>query len=572
MNRRAALAAAPVLWLLLAAAPAALAADDLFQAIPDNTLGFVVVNRLAETSAKVVDIGNHLRVPAVNPLAVSKARAGIATGLDEQGSMAIVVVPGASENADPAVIMLLPVSDYGKFIAQLHPTSGAPSSITPVTLWDTKMLVENVGHYALFVEPEHRAVLAHAAGPKRVVSDELADWRTWLAEKDVAGVVTSAGIQLIVKLAKRSGAEIQAAQAAGVMDFGEFDWIRFYLKPEFLAVAEPEVRSLALGVNWDSRGALRTVGRCAFWANGRAAKLCRALGPGVANGLAGLPAGQFAIGASVGVPDVARGWFVDQAVKAENALAKNGRLKNGDVDKMAKLLRPLSGRISQCSLLLQADSHAESLLSQLFIRQQVDDAGGFLDDFEKCLDGYNAIAKKSGDDLPVVQKKRTAIEGHATVEAVLDCGKLSGDDDPFGGGAESLGKVVGPEGKLVVDVAAAGKQQVAIGCINQKLLRRALQVAAKTETGLADDKEVSTIIAMLPGRALLMIVARPQGVISLMRGTGVPLPVFRATPPVGLAITTVDADLEAHLVLAPEILSGAYAYFTGAMNNFSWGQ
>jgi len=114
----------PILLLicLAMAAPApARAAEDLLDLIPGDALGFLVVNRLAETDAKIQQTAQQMGLPPISPLTMFKTRDGIKGGVDEKRSAALVAMPAEDPGSKPAVLFVLPVSDFQKLIEPFEP-------------------------------------------------------------------------------------------------------------------------------------------------------------------------------------------------------------------------------------------------------------------------------------------------------------------------------------------------------------------------------------------------------------------------------------------------------------------
>ena len=135
MNRRLSLILAS--WLLLLASSLQ-AADDLLTVIPGSALGFAAVRHLSGVDAKLLALAQQVGVPAPSPLAIAKMRFGMQEGVDEQGSAAVALFKAPGENAMPPVapVILIPVTDYDKFIAQFQPEDAKATVIRTHFLGD----------------------------------------------------------------------------------------------------------------------------------------------------------------------------------------------------------------------------------------------------------------------------------------------------------------------------------------------------------------------------------------------------------------------------------------------------
>ena len=114
MTRRFAVAAWLLGCVLLWALPAP-AAEDILKLVPESALGFVVLNRPADLDAKLQSLAGKLQLPPLSPLAMLKMQCKIQEGLDEHGTVGLIVLPPKGDYALPIAFLLLPVTDYKKF-------------------------------------------------------------------------------------------------------------------------------------------------------------------------------------------------------------------------------------------------------------------------------------------------------------------------------------------------------------------------------------------------------------------------------------------------------------------------
>ena len=129
MFRRFSFIALPMVCALLLTASAAPAAEDFLKLVPDSALGFVVINRPDAADAKLQALGRYIQLPMPGILTMLKQRSGIQEGWDQSGTLALLVLPPEGDGAVPTPILLIPVTDYGKFVGQLN----AEDAAQPVT-------------------------------------------------------------------------------------------------------------------------------------------------------------------------------------------------------------------------------------------------------------------------------------------------------------------------------------------------------------------------------------------------------------------------------------------------------
>jgi hypothetical protein len=94
--------------------------------VPDSALGLVVVNCPRDVDAKLQELGRQMQLPSPSLLARLLQEGGIRDGFNEKGTAALVALPPAGSAPWPTPILLVPVTDYGKFLAQFKPDDTAP--------------------------------------------------------------------------------------------------------------------------------------------------------------------------------------------------------------------------------------------------------------------------------------------------------------------------------------------------------------------------------------------------------------------------------------------------------------
>ena len=112
-------------------------------------------------------------------------------------------------------------------------------------------------------------------------------------------------------------------------------------------------------------------------------------------------------------------------------------------------------------------------------------------------------------------------------------------------------------------MAAADKHTVAAGFESKEALQRILKAAKSPAAGLTAMPDVAKTAALLPAGEHAVAYVSPEGMIDLVNRL-VPkflpptipwtdLPAFPATPPVGLAVKVVGHQVQATLVVPPEV-------------------
>lgn len=89
--------AALLLACVIPAASRASAADDFLSLVPDAAAGFVVINQPAALDAKLQTLARQVQLPPMSPLTMLKMQFGLQEGVDENGTVLLLVLPAETE-------------------------------------------------------------------------------------------------------------------------------------------------------------------------------------------------------------------------------------------------------------------------------------------------------------------------------------------------------------------------------------------------------------------------------------------------------------------------------------------
>src|SRR5262245_42832270 len=102
-----------LLALLLTAAPASAQTAKALDLVPEDALGFILINDLRQLSDKVDQLAGKLKVAErVSLLELIKRDMGLGEGLNEKGSALFIVLKGATEKPQAGLVIALPVADH----------------------------------------------------------------------------------------------------------------------------------------------------------------------------------------------------------------------------------------------------------------------------------------------------------------------------------------------------------------------------------------------------------------------------------------------------------------------------
>lgn len=185
---------------------AAQAAVSVFEVIPDNALGFAVINRLGKTDAKIAKFVELVDIPMTStPLETAKMFGGIKEGLDTEGSAALVALPADEPGDRPLLMFVIPVSDYQAFIANFNPEK-VTDTISRVRVVNKTVLMANKDGYALVVKANSQDLLESVLACKKSIAEKMPPWQTWVRKSDAIVVISHQGVK---QFADKAHAEIE---------------------------------------------------------------------------------------------------------------------------------------------------------------------------------------------------------------------------------------------------------------------------------------------------------------------------------------------------------------------------
>lgn len=568
-----------VLTALLAvwAAPA-LAAEGVLGAIPDDALAFSVFNRLGQIDAKIQNMAGKLQLPVPGVLGILKTAAGVTEGLDEKGSAALVVMPPAEKGDEPAVLLLVPVTDFDKFIAQLKPED-AKARIVKVTIFNGPFLAAKRGGYAVLAELGQEALLEKVLAAKTSAAKEVKPLAAWLESNDVAGVVTGSGFRFFCDEAL-DGLRKTKAMFADMPDESKEMMggavAAFEMYEKIVEAARKEIVLLAGGARLDKQGNGRLSGRVRLLPGGEAARALAGLAPEKSDLLAQLPAEPFVVAMAGTMPQ-----SVAQAMmQFSSQLMKSTVMPFGGSGKETKKLMEISTEMMKgvhgMSFVLGVGKEKAPLYSSMVFTMQVDDATAYLQEYEKAMKAMAGVGEQGKPSIfssMTVEKTRVGDVDGLKVSMSVPLPKGMEDVPQFKEMMDKMAeRMYGPGGKIITYLAPANATTIAAGYTSPDAVIRLIRTIKQGEKGLSADPQVAKAAALLPAGSPWVAYWSPQGTIDFARrmvalmsdmggGAGAPdIPKFPATPAIGAAVVKAPNELQIEAVVPVETIKAVAAY------------
>jgi hypothetical protein len=576
ITRRAWILAALVA-VVLAAASAAQAAETVLDLIPGDALGFVVVNHIGQTDAKIRTLSEQIRVPVFGggPLAAAKLMTHVGDGvLDDKRAAAIAAVPAAHSGDHPEPIVLVPVIDYEAMLKSLGGENSEPEKVTDaisrVTVADgaSKALVAEKDGYAIFVEVANQKLLEAVLAGKKSVSTQVAPWREWIDGSDAVVVITEPAVKM---LAKRGGDELDKAKAMfeTMGEQGAQVVAAFGMYQNLLHFMGEELTAVGIGVTIEKDGSLRLSSQGMLTPDGKMAEWIKNVEAPSTNLWAGIPNKPYALALGGTLPEPLVKALMDVSVDMMRLGPNIYGLDEAQTKKLAEISAKSMKDVQGMSFAIGPFDSGKSIYQGMYGAMRVGDSKAFMD---RYADVIKAMAELSTDaknsPLSSMATKPVEVAGHAAIEVTMD---LSGmfDNPALAAQGPMLKAMYGPEGKMTVYLAAANEHAVVFAYDDAQGLEAALK-AVESDASLSADPGVAAMAKRLPKGAQWCGYWSPQGTVKVVEaiiqklspaGNDFKLPEFPKTPPVAFAAKASGNTVYKELLIPVEILKEAQPYF-----------
>lgn len=602
--RRHAVLAMAVLVLTAASAPAAddrtgaapATGIDVLHVIPAEALGFVVVPRLADTNSRVASLGMNAQLPLPAPLDMVKGMTGIAAGLDEERSFAIVAMP-AKGDAPPVRVVLVPTSNFKRLVRQLQPEDML-ADVIAVTVAGEPMLAAEKAGYAVLVGADDEAALQRVLASKKSIVGNVEPLADWMQQQHSMAVLTPAGLKLFVRQVLKQFKE--AEEQIGALDDAAADPENpqqlppgmstealsqvFGIYRDVLQGAQTELTHIAVGVRIDDKSNVYFNSRAILKEGGKIAEAADDAEAPEGDLLALLPDQEFILaGGSVS----AESWNMnDTALHLMTAGFKvlGTELTPEQERQLKDAARSSSqGVRSRVMVVGQLSDPESTVYDNMYQVVKVDDAQEYL---ERLEEGTRQMAKLMQEvgfadkmNMPVPTVKALEIDGHAAVEVITKFPDPAADgaaaEAPAGqmplglfeAQAQRFQEILGASGTIHQYVVVADDQTLVV-LHNKDEAGKIIRAATSGGPGLAGNEQIQHTAALLPKQPTMVGYLSAGGVVGFidravteaLGDAAIPIPAFPPSPPIGLAVTVNAEHIDNQLVVPVEVLQGVTQY------------
>lgn len=565
---RMSLGAIVLMFGLLLAPPVSQAANSVLERVPADALAFAVVPGLAQLDAKIERLQQELGLPIPKAFPLLEQAGNGVPGLDAQGTALVVVMPGGDAAGAPAVVALLPTTDYAplaKALEAKEPIAG----ITEARLAGKPVLLAKRDRYAAVTDPKDRRALLTVLKPAANLASELQSYEAWLTENDVTVVVTRKGIEALTERGRQFLKQIEATIDQTPLPQEQKDQVRssFQVHRLVLQGLENEIANFGVGVRLKEDGSLVVQKRARLMPQGQLAQMTAAKDGAKEQLLARLPSHPFVM-AGEGAMN-AKLMDVLLNFSAQVQPTQQYGLTAEQMQQIFDVTREQMKKIRRMAIMLAVGQEDQPIYSDMVALMTVDDSAQFLRDYPEQLERLQKILSDVKDS-PFGPRESTALEiaGRPALKVVMGRPKSPGGPaEPMFN--QMMDLMLGPGQPVTFYLAAADEHTLVAGYVTPDRIAETIKGLGSSD-GLAGRKEIQPTAALMPKDATCIGYWSIPGTFQLVhrvleplfhgKGPAAMLPEFPETPPVGIALTQGDQELRSQVAIPQETVRGIGQY------------
>ena len=227
-------------------------------------------------------------------------------------ALALLLLPPGDDGPFPTPVLLVPVSDYDKFVGQFQPQP-LSADLTQVEIGGAPDAQRKLGGYAAITKTTCREILEKDLKVSAQIPPALAAWQAWLGQNDVSTLILPAGVTQFSRQGQQF-LQMMKATIAAVPNMPPQAKLGFDVYLQFLQAIEKEVAAVGLGLQLDSHHVLRLAGRMLPVPGQKLEQILQTVPPANENLLAGLPADPFAMAFAVATTPALRQAITDYSL------------------------------------------------------------------------------------------------------------------------------------------------------------------------------------------------------------------------------------------------------------------
>lgn len=544
--------------LVFSGVPEVNAEDNVLQAIPDSALAVGYVKGLEHVNQQMTKLARLVSPDAPELLEAAMSASGIREGVNKKGMMAVAVLPRTE--AAPAVVLLLPTSDYAAFVRQFNPDEPT-ARIVVASISDNPVAIGRKGSFAVVARSKDRSLVEAVLDSQHAIQNQVKPLQAFLDDGDASFVLTERGVKSGMRQALDALRSVKT-EITQASDQGEAIAAAFGIYESIFEAIQDNVVQAAVVARVESDGTLRLGSRTMLRADSKLAGLAKTPDVPGSNYLRGLPPGPFVFAFAGETPEA---WAEDMMRWSLQIGQEMGLGKKVPQEKMDNLVE--AGALTMkgvrgMGMSMNVGKNDEPLYGRMYLVVHTDDAKAYLDRYEAMVKTMAELAADGSiplyDDMDVKQIRVAGTTGL----------KISMGFDSFPGAEKDENlkalyrKMFGGE-RMQVFVAAADDTMVVGAYTSKKQLASALRAVKSADGGLSVDSQLITTAKLLED-AQWFAYFSPAGGVEFVKktmalfapeATGPLLPEFPKSPPFGFAVKISGQMVHTDLVVPAATLS-----------------
>jgi len=535
--------AALLLGLLLTADPAQGQTKAALEVIPDDVIGYALINGLEQVNDKIQAVAKKAQTPLpLSPLGFLKTLVGIDKGINERGTVALA---GLDNEEEPIPLLFVPVTNYAEAMAGLGVKE--PKEINEVEILGKGLVLGKKGDFIVATEAKHKDVLQKVLAGKKSIASTAVGIEGYLADNDVVAVVPPAGIKKMCVEAKKGMGELKnqaLLQPPFAADY--VDWLN-----NFIRAAETEVPNIAIGLKVDPQQNILKSVRVQFKKGGEFAKFGADIKPLSDGPLYGLPDGPAAFAMGGVYPEN----FLKNAMQMNTQLLKSlDQLDKKEIEKLENAYAMAAKGMRGMGMSVGLPRAGQSFMASISAVIKAENAEEYISNYIKAMEVTGEVYKKAPNlPFPAMGAKSIKIGDApgAEVEIDLSMNAQLGENEK-----KIIEKIMGEGGKMHVTMVAADKNTVLVRYTHAKETAKALEAYRKNASGLGGNQEIARTAALLPERSQWVMYLGVKELVDITKSVVnefapgvVQIPNFPQTPPIGIGAEISDSGFELRLVV-----------------------
>lgn len=546
---------------LLISLPAQAQTKAALEVIPDDAIGYVLINNAEQLNDKIQAMAKKMNTPLpLSPLGLVKTLVGVEKGINEKGAFAIALL---DDDDEPIPVLCIPVSSYNDVMSGLGVKE--PKEINEVEVVGKSLVIARKGDYLLATEAKNKAGLQAVMSAKKSVAAASAGIVNYLSDNDLAAVITHTGVKKLCSEAKKGLGELKNQAQLQPPFAGDYvEWINTFVKS-----AETEIPNVAMGLKIDAKHNIIAGMRVDFKPGGTFAKAGAEIKPLPGGNLQGLPDAPAAFAFGGVYPES----FLKSMLEMNTELLKTlGQLEKKDIERLQESYAMTAKGMRGMAMSVGVIGKNQAFMETINAVAKVNDADEYISNYVKAMEVTGEIYKKA-ENLPFPAMKAKSIKvGDAAAALVeMDMSKTQqlGENEK-----RILDRVLGEGGKLNVTMIAADKNTVLMRYTGAKEAEKALEAYKKNAGGLNKNEEIAKTAAMLPQGSQWELYLGPKEIMDVARRLvddfapgAIAIPDFPQTPPIGVGAEISAPGFELRLVVPSAVIEALGKFVKEVQNN-----